>query len=118
MGESAGGVNTTESEENGEGASTSTTFLPELNLILIVCFLSLSGEEVNSLETKMVDNVVRDDHRPPQHAHLQMNRRRVNEFRALDSRPIKFQTKIKDCRYLPSILLYGVSYREIGQVGS
>ncbi|XP_019168281.1 PREDICTED: uncharacterized protein LOC109163997 [Ipomoea nil] len=105
MGESAENVVTAEPEEmvgeNGEGANAST-FLSELNLILIVSFLSLSGEEVNSLETKMVDNVVRDDHRPTDHAvvaDLQMKRRRVNEFKALGSRPIKFQTKIKDGRH-------------------
>nr|GMC86656.1 uncharacterized protein LOC109163997 [Ipomoea batatas] len=110
MGESAESVVTTESEErveeNGEGASAST-FLPELNLILIVCFLSLSGDEINSLETKMVDNVVRDDHRPTDHAvvaDLHMKRRRVSEFKALGSRPIKFQTKIKDCRPLYNAL--------------
>lgn len=85
-----------EEEENGD---TSGKFLTELNLLLILSFLSLSTEEFLSCEEieKMEIDKENDAKRAISRSHT--HRRQVDQFKAFEQKTPKFQTKIRDCRY-------------------
>ncbi|CAK9165809.1 unnamed protein product [Ilex paraguariensis] len=88
-----------ENGDNGPSSSENTSFLTELNLILLLSFLSLSSEECyDSEEVKETENI--KDHKVVQTASRSQTRRQnVKEFKALDRQAPRLQTKIRDCRH-------------------
>lgn len=108
IGESAENVQRLEVEEEEEGENFESgyntisnrdtpEFLRELNLVLILSFLSLSAEErLDSQAIKPKDLI---KHPNPKGTDSSLHVPKVNEFRALERQTHKFQTKIRDCRY-------------------
>ncbi|KAM7472277.1 hypothetical protein LguiA_010460 [Lonicera macranthoides] len=82
-------------KEEQENADTSRKFLTELNLLLILSFLSLSTEEFLSCEE--IEKMENDAKSAISRS--QMHRQQVDQFKAFERRTPKFQTKIRDCRH-------------------
>ncbi|KAL6982013.1 hypothetical protein U1Q18_023631 [Sarracenia purpurea var. burkii] len=80
-------------------SETKTNFLAELNLILILSFLSLSGEECPDLEETDGKENLKDLEEKHTVSRLRTGRREMNESKIVESRTPRFQTKIKDCRH-------------------
>uniref|UniRef100_A0A3Q7ID27 Uncharacterized protein n=1 Tax=Solanum lycopersicum TaxID=4081 RepID=A0A3Q7ID27_SOLLC len=77
-------------------------FLAELNLVLVLSFFSLSSEE-RKLEEFEIDND--KDHQEHNIISKVSSKKRggINKYKATDQHEFpRFQTKIKDCRYLLS----------------
>lgn len=72
-------------------------FLRELNLVLILSFLSLSSEE--RLDSQVIKPKDLIKHPNPKGTDSSLHVPKVNDFRPLERKTHKFQTKIRDCRY-------------------
>ncbi|XP_058225679.1 uncharacterized protein LOC131334590 [Rhododendron vialii] len=95
----------TDNEENGENRDsdaylgTSTTFLGKLNLVLILSFMSLSAEECIDFEEIEKNENVKFPEAKDTISRLHARKREINEFKVVESRTPRFQTKIRDCRH-------------------
>lgn len=109
-GESAMKMQSLKEEEEGEniksGNNTTSNgdtseFLMELNLVMILSFLSLSAEEKLDFQTIKPKDLIKHTNPKGSDAtlHAYKHESKVNEFRALERQTHKFQTKIRDCRY-------------------
>lgn len=93
-----------ENEENRENRGseaylgTSTTFLGKLNLVLILSFFSLSGEECIDFEEKEKNENGKFLEAKDTVSRLHTKKREINAFKVVESRTPRFQTKIRDCR--------------------
>ncbi|XP_049352033.1 uncharacterized protein LOC125816465 [Solanum verrucosum] len=88
----------TDEEDNGDENSR-TMFLKELNLILILSFLSLSSEQVDFDATETNENVKANQ----EHKVVSDSRFRklggINKYRASEPETQRFSTKFRDCRH-------------------
>lgn len=95
-----------EGENVGSGYNTisnrdTSEFLMELNLVLILSFLSLSAEERLDYQAIKPKDLIK--HPNPKGSdstlHVYKHESKANEFRAFERQTHKFQTKIRDCRH-------------------
>ncbi|CAI9101167.1 OLC1v1038426C1 [Oldenlandia corymbosa var. corymbosa] len=93
------------SSSSGGGLRTSPT-LTELNLVVLLSFLSSAPGEFMDFQddhNKTKSNL--KDPNQPHHSvpRISQRQRVTNEFRASSPQSARFQTKIKDCRYVTSV---------------
>ncbi|XAR53981.1 hypothetical protein NMG60_11028950 [Bertholletia excelsa] len=89
------------SENSHIGAKT--PFLAELNLVLVLSFMSLSSEESSELEE--MKKKEKEEEATKLHAakdtmaRLQARRREINEFKVVERQSARVHTRMVDCRY-------------------
>lgn len=89
--------------ENGERDSSylgpNSSFLTELNLVLIVSYLSLSEDECLNVDEIEKVEAVKNKEPKDNISRLQAQKRKLQEPKLFEQRMQKFQTKIRDCRH-------------------
>ncbi|CAN4108379.1 unnamed protein product [Withania somnifera] len=85
-------------EDNGDENSR-TLFLKELNLILILSFLSLSSEELDVDATEINENVkANQEHKVVSDSRFR-KRGGINKYGTMKPDTQRFSTKFRDCRH-------------------
>ncbi|XP_069144257.1 uncharacterized protein [Solanum lycopersicum] len=88
----------TDEEDNGDENSR-TLFFKELNLILIISFLSLSSEQVDFDASETNENVKANQiHKVVSGSRLR-KRGGINKYRASEPETQRVSTKFRDCRH-------------------
>ncbi|KAL7239034.1 hypothetical protein ACSBR2_005015 [Camellia fascicularis] len=89
-----------ENQECDACLETNTSFLAELNLIFLTSFFSLSAEECLEFEEREIEENDKYHEEKDTTSRLQTRRRGINhEFKGVERRATRFQTKIRDCRH-------------------
>ncbi|KAM3282472.1 hypothetical protein P3S67_026117 [Capsicum chacoense] len=89
-----------DTEEDNCNENSRTLFLKELNLILILSFLSLSSEELDFDGTTEVHENVKDkqEHKVVSDPRVR-KRSGINKYRTIEPNTQRFSTKFRDCRH-------------------
>ncbi|GAB4844567.1 hypothetical protein Ancab_037965 [Ancistrocladus abbreviatus] len=79
---------------------TNSSFLLELNLVMLVAFLTLSPEELSQFEDSENVNIVKDQERKAVvPSKLQNRKRELSDFKVADRRATKLQRRVMDSRH-------------------
>ncbi|XP_060218472.1 uncharacterized protein LOC132645481 [Lycium barbarum] len=84
-------------EDNGDENSRAL-FLKELNLVLILSFLSLSSEELD-FEAKEINENVKVQQQQKVVSHLRCRKRGINKYNTVEPEIQRSSTKFRDCRH-------------------
>lgn len=88
-----------DTEEDNDDENSRTLFLKELNLILILSFLSLSSEELDFDTTEINENVkANQEHKVVSDPRFRKGGG-IDKYRAIKPEIQRFSTKFRDCRH-------------------